>query len=152
MTGNHSVRLIHAAADLGRAHAIAMRLHDLKKDESSKVILEGALLADYSRPFIKQAETSPPINLHQLPADFTDEEIAIHEWLIKLASVKAEQLRNGEGFHQPVADQLLDGLDLDAVIELIFKLRKAVTCELYPNLADDPEGLRLMVGPLRRSE
>lgn len=152
MAGNDPFRLIHSTTDLGRAHAIAVRLQDGQQDDRSKVVLEGALLADYARLFMPQAGTSAPIDLTLLPTDFTEHEADLHDQLMKLASQKAEQLRHGKGFDEPVANQILDGLDLDSLTHFIFKLRKAVTCELYPDLKDDPKGLRLMVGPLWRSE
>lgn len=149
MIVDSSIRLIHATTDLARAQAIALRLQDEGHDQRSKIILEGALLADYARNFFDRKEESPAINLNQLTTRFDPENHTLHEELLKLARIKARQLQNGIALDRPVADKLLGGLCLDRVIEHIHKIRRAVTIELYPHLADDPKALNLMIGPLQ---
>ncbi len=152
MTGDRSIRMIHATTDLARAQAIALRLQDEDHDQRSMIILEGALLADYGRNFFEREEESPAIDLDQLSARFDPEDHTLHEELLKLARIKARQLQNGIALDQPVADKLLGGLCLAKVSDHIHTIRRAITIELYPHLADDPKALNLMIGPLQIEE
>ena len=149
MIADQSIRLIHATTDLARAQAIALRLQDDGHDHRSKIILENALLADYGRNFFDRKEESPAINLNQLTTRFDPEDHTLHEELLKLARIKARQLQNGIALDHPVADKLLGGLCLEKVVDHIHKVRRAITIQLYPHLADDPKALNLMVGPLQ---
>lgn len=143
------VRLIHSSTDFHRALAIAYRLAEMGDDPRTGSVLELALLADYSRPFIGLAEMSAPLTLEGLGEEFSDEEEKLHRDLMELAKTRAAQRRDSaEPFE--LRGDLLDGIPIDDVIALVSKLRRAVTCCLYPGIANDPETLQLLIGPLKR--
>lgn len=147
MSKHHSIRLIHATTDLALAQAIALRLQNEGHEDRSKIVLEGALLADYARCFVDREEESPAIDLSQLPARFDEAEITLHSQLLKLAELKRQQLKDGVGMTQPAAGRLLNGVSLGSLIDHVHKIRKAVTIDLYPHLANDPKALSMMIGP-----
>ena len=144
-----SIRLIHSTTELRRALAIAHRLREEEHDRRTAAILEAALLADYRRPFIGLAEMSAPLTLEGL-GEFGKDEHTLHDRLMTLAGTRASQRRDAQDEPFFKVEVPLDGLALDDVATLINKLRKAVTGQLYPGAADNPEMMRLLVGPLGR--
>lgn len=142
------VRLVHSATDLHRAHIIAARLcpaHDVSGDQAR--VLELAFLADYSRPFIGLADESAPLMLERLDAELTVSEIWMHVALMALAADRASERRAGAIW--PAADSvLLAGYAIDAVQELVRKLRRAVTAKLYQGIEPMSDEMRMMIGPI----
>lgn len=152
MTDARSIPFMNATTDLARAHAIAALLKDTKNTKESMVTLEGALVASYSLPFVRKGDLTQTIDLAKLPLDATSEELVLHKSLLDLANRKLAKIQNSSGKDGLIGEQLLEGLDLKAVIDWIFKLRRTITLELYPDLADDPDALSLMIGPFERRD
>lgn len=121
---------------------------DYLLDDQARV-LELAFLADYSRPFLGLADESAPLDVVDLDANLTAEEIEMHEALMAISALRARHRREGRSARD-AAGPVLGGYDSGDVSALVRKLRSAVTSKLYQNVEPGSDAMHLLIGPPNR--
>lgn len=140
--------IVYAVTDLHRAHAIIKRInkhYNIKRD--ALYALESAFLSAYRKPFLSRSGDEPILKMSVVGVDLSASEIDCHARILfnaeMFASCTFEERANFQNL------PFLGGAKPSLAEVVVEKIRRRVALLLYPDLADEPEFLEILNGPIQ---